>query len=440
MTPITAHMLQIAKLALPVSLSRAGMLALILADTVMVGRVSTGELAHYALASAVFMILMMIGNGMLIGTAVLTSQALGAKEMAQAGVVWRVGLAMAAALGAVFWLLTLAGTAFFLAIGEPADLARGAGEVLLYAGPGVPGALLFVACSLFLESLRRPLPGFIAMVAANLLNLAANGWLLSRGAGAEGAMLATSLSRWLAALALLAYVLKLSDRAALNLSGPMSGWRTVSAKMTRLGLALGIAQGLESIAFACLTFFAGYLGALATAAFTIVMNTIATTFMGAVGITTATVVQVARAVGAGGGAAVVRAGWAGVCVVVLYMGAMALMVQAWAAPIGGLFTLDPALLAVVVPALAFAGIIFIPDGMQAVLMGALRGTGEAWVPTWLHLISFAGVMIPASWYLALRTDLGVLGLVLGTALGVAVAASVLGWRFYAVGRRPIGRV
>ena len=438
MTRITTHMLEIAKLALPVSLSRAGMLALVIGDTVMIGRVGTDQLAHYALASAFFLILMMIGNGMLIGTAVLTSQAVGAKQTGQAGVVWRVGLAMALALGSAFWLLTLAGTPFFLAIGEPTDLARGAGRVLVYAGLGVPGAFVFIASSLFLESLRRPLPGFIAMVAANVVNVAANAWLLSRGGGAEGAMLATSLSRWLAALALLVYVLKLSDRAAFNLTGPMTGWRVVTAKMARLGLALGIAQGLESIAFACLTFFAGYLGAVSIAAFTIVMNIIATAFMGAVGITTATVVQVGRAVGAG--EAVARAGWAGVLTVVFFMGAMALMVQTWAAPIGGLFTLDPALLAVVVPALAVAGIIFIPDGMQGVLMGALRGAGEAWVPTWLHLVAFAGVMIPASAYLALGTDLGVMGLVLGTAAGVTAAASVLGVRFFVIARRHVERV
>lgn len=440
---------QIARLALPVSLSRAGMLALVIADMVMVGRTDTLALAHYSLATALFLVLMLVGTGMLIGTAVLSSQALGAGSAAEAGVVWRVGMAAGAILGLVFLVLSQFGTPFYLLIGEPENLAEGAGGVLAYAGLGLPGALVFVACSLFLESLRRPMAGFLAMVVANLANIAANWWLLSDSAygggggaltPAEGAALATAGARWLAAFLLLAYILMALDHRHFNLTGPMAAWRAVAAKMGRLGLALGIAQGLESLAFACLTIFAGYLGAVPTAAFAIIMNVIATVFMGAIGIATATVVQVGRAVGGADPGEAPRAGWAGVLTVILYMAGAAALVSALAAPLAGLYTLDPVLISMVVPALAVAGIIFIPDGMQAVLMGALRGVGEAWAPTYLHLLSFVGVMIPVSAYLSLGTGLGVMGLILGTLAGVLVASAVLGGRFLVVGRRDIRRL
>ena len=78
LTAFASRVYAIAKLAAPVSAGRLGMLALVVADTAMTGHFSTSELAFYSLAHAVHMVCMLIGVGMLIGTAVLTAQAVGA--------------------------------------------------------------------------------------------------------------------------------------------------------------------------------------------------------------------------------------------------------------------------------------------------------------------------------------------------------------------------
>ena len=78
----------------------------------------------------------------------------------------------------------------------------GSAEVLVAFSWGMPGILLFAVTSFFLESINRPLPGMIVMIAANLVNAGLN-WLFIYGhwglpaMGAEGAATTTSMVRWL---------------------------------------------------------------------------------------------------------------------------------------------------------------------------------------------------------------------------------------------------
>ncbi|MBT6983863.1 MAG: MATE family efflux transporter, partial [Rhodospirillaceae bacterium] len=73
----TARVRAIGKLAVPVTAARTGMLVLIMVDTAMTGYFSSTELAFYSLGHAVHMVCMLIGVGMLVGTAVLCAQAYG---------------------------------------------------------------------------------------------------------------------------------------------------------------------------------------------------------------------------------------------------------------------------------------------------------------------------------------------------------------------------
>lgn len=44
---------------------------------------------------------------------------------------------------------------------------------------------------------------------------------------------------------------------------------------------------------------------------------------------------------------------------------------------------------------------------------ALRAQGAVWVPTAIHVGSYVLVMLPICWWLALHTDLGVWGVIVG---------------------------
>ena len=439
---LAAEIAGLLRLAGPIAVSRFGALLLVLVDIAMLGHFDAIELAYYGLGNAVVMVLFLVGVGMLIGIAVLASQARGAGRERDCGTIWRVGLLHALALGLGAALLSLAAAPLLGLFGQEPGLAAGGGHAAIALGIGMPGALLFLASSLFLEAIGRPRAGVVVMFAGNIVNLGLNallieGWPTLGIDGAVGVGLATSAVRWLMALALAVYVLRLPEAERLNLRGPLDGPWQVSARLRRLGYGFGLAQGLESSAFASLTVFAGHLGAAEVAAYQVAQNVVAFVFMLAVGIATATGVGVGHAVGRRDALGMARAGWTGVVAILACMATFGLLVILLPAPIAWLFSNDEAVLALAVPALAIAGLTMPPDGAQAVLMGALRGAGDVWMPTVLHLFAFVGVMMPAAWLFALPLGGGVDGLLWGAFAGVTAAASLLALRFRRISRRLV---
>ncbi|MDP6872544.1 MAG: MATE family efflux transporter [Alphaproteobacteria bacterium] len=437
-----ARVRAIAKLALPVTVARTGMLVMVIVDVAMTGHFNSTELAYYGLGQAVYMVCMLIGVGMLVGTAVLCAQAVGADSLSECGVIWRVSALHALALGALFAGLAQGGGHFYQLFGYEAGLTQGAGRVLAILNFGLPGQLLFTATILFLESLNRPGPGLVIMIAANILNAALN-WLLIGGDfgwGGEGAAWASTIVRWLIALAAVIYILGMKNAASYNVAGPLHRGRELGRKLRRLGYPLGLAQGLESAAFASLTLFAGLLGAQAVASFQIVMNLVAFCFMAAIGVGTATAVHVGLAIGRGEQRQMMLSGWGGLFTIALFMGAMAIIMAVFPAHLVGLFTSDTDLLVVAVPTLLVAAATLITDGAQGVLMGALRGTGDVWIPSVLHLCSFLLVMVPSAYGFAIWAGLGTPGLMMGTFCGVTLAAILLAGRFHVIAKRPIRRL
>ena len=418
------------------------MLILVVVDTAMIGHVSTSELAFYSLAHASHMVCMLIGVGMLIGTAVLTAQAVGAGVHKDCGVIWRVSVLHAFVLGCIFTGLGQAGFWFYIRLGFETPLAKGAGDVLSVLNFGLPGQLVYTASTLFLEALNRPGPGLAIIVAANFVNAGLN-LILIHGEfdlGAEGAAWATTTARWLIAGAAVIYILNMRDAVKFNIAGHLNNWRNTGKKLRGLGYPLGLAQGLESAAFASLTIFAGHISIQAAGAFQIVMTVVAFCFMAAIGVGTATAVHVGSAIGRKDQRQIIMSGWAGLVTITIFMGMMATLINIFPRALAEIFTDDPILLALVVPTLIVGSIILICDGAQGVLMGALRGTGDVWVPTALHHFAFLLIMVPMAGWLSLKTNLGTPGLMWGTLCGVTLAAILLALRFHCVSKRSIARL
>jgi MATE family multidrug resistance protein len=438
----------IGKLAVPVTAARTGMLVLIMVDTAMTGYVSSRELAFYSLGHAVHMVCMLIGVGMLVGTAILCSQAYGARRQQDCGVIWRVSVMHALVLGVFFALLAQGGAFFYELQGQEADLAAGAGSVLVILNLGLPGQLVFTASILFLESLGRPGPGLVITITANILNVALN-WLLIDGpiaqisqitSGGEGAAWATTIVRWIIGLLAVMYILRMRDGGHYNVRRQMFRAAEIGRKLRSLGYPLGLAQGLESAAFASLTIFAGHLGTEAVGAFQVVMMLVAFCYMGAIGVGTATAVHVGLAIGRQNHRQMVLSGWAGLFTITVLMAIMAIVVAIFPGPLAKIFTQDPVLLAIAIPTLFVAAATLISDGAQGVLMGALRGAGDVWVPSVLHLFAFLFVMVPAARGFAFWAGYGTPGLMMGTFCGVTLASILLAGRFYYISKHPVARL
>ena len=440
-----AHLRDTMRLAAPVMLARLGVLTIVTMDTAMSGHASGDDLAWYAVAIAPQIPLLLIGIGLLMGTIVMTAQAIGSGTPERCGAIWRTALAHAAVAGVVMAVACAFGESFLLATGQPDDIAAGGGRVLAALGYGLPAILLYVATSFFLEGIGRPVPGMVIIIGANVLNVGLN-WLLIFGhggfpaLGAEGAAIATSIVRWCMFAAAALFVLRYVNRRRFGITAAADPAQRLGPRMRRVGLPMGIAHGLEASAFSVMTLFAGLLGAAQVGGFSIPMNLLALAFMGGIGLSTAASIRVGNAVGRGDPAGVRWAGWVAVGVAVIYLAVFAMVFVLMPTWLATLYTTDAAVLAIAVPTILVGAIAAIPDGVQGVLMGALRGASDVWPATVLYVLAFWVVMVPLGYWLAVTREMGAPGLMFAVVAGATVAAVLLGWRFLLVSARAVRRV
>jgi MATE family multidrug resistance protein len=423
-------------------LARAGLVVMITVDTVMVGRAGGEELAHYAIAFAPQMLLLGVGLGLLVGATVLTAQADGAGRQALCGGIWRLAMLVASLLGLLDLLLLAHGEWLLRLLGQAPAIAVAGGKVLLMWGIGMPGILLYAATSGFLEGISRPGPGMIVTVFANIANAGLN-WLMIDGhwglpaMGAEGAVLATSIIRWLMFLTLAAYALAMRDHARFGLWPPLKGIFDQIGPMLRLGAPLALSVAFEAAAFAAAATFAGWLGETSLAAYQIALNFNALIYMLALGLSTATAVRVANAYGRRDPIGLARAGWVGAGLVFPAMfGATVLLTLAphW---VVGLYSEDPDVTALALQLMAITAWLILADGAQGVLTGAVRGAADATMPTVIAGLSFWLLGVPLCYALAFEAGWGTVGLIWGLFVSLVVAMLLLALRFHIVSRRAI---
>lgn len=432
---IVSDLIELLRLAGPVVLSRLGIMVMGLTDAIVVGHFSAKQLGFHAMAWAPTSVFVTVTVGLLVGVQVMGSRAMGAGRPHEAGAVLRRGLSYALWLG-------LAGSALLVVLGPPLlhrvgldkALADGATLPLIVFSLSLPVYALSVTQSFWLEGLGRPGMVTIAMWIANLINLAVN-LLLVPGTfglpalGAVGAAWATFVARTAFALMLAVLILRLKDVRAMGVFDKPARDRAAEVEQRRVGYGAGSSNFFEVSAFAGMSLVAGWLGGYSVAAWAVVLNVVAVIFMVPLGLSTATAVLVGRAYGARDTKGMSRGGWIAFGVTA----AFALLVSVLLFPLRHLvadaYTSDPAALALIGPALALSCLFLVPDAVQVVCAQALRARGEVWIPTGTHMISYALIMGPLAWWLALPMKLGVNGIVWSVIITSFIAAGLLLGRY-----------
>lgn len=439
------HASELVRLAAPIVASRSGFLMLIMADTIMTGHFSSTELAYLSIGLGIFMPLMIVSLGMIMGTLVLTANAHGAGKLADCGPIWRRSLQYALVLGIVGFAIGANGETLLLWTGQTPEIAAGGGRVVTLVSLGLPAHLMFLASAFFLEGLGRPTPAMLVMIVANVINVALNALMVFGGLGwmepmgASGAVLATTATRWFMALAMMAIVWNLRDRDILAIRAPLTGGFGSWRKLRRIGYAVGISVGVESLAFSALNAFAGWLGEIPLAAYGMTFNLMALIFMLAIGIGSATAVRVGMAYGRGDIPDAALAGWTGLAATVLAMIVAGVACAIWSEDLAAIYTEDPALLALAAVTIAFMRWTSVPDGGQATMANALRGRGDVWWPCIIQTASFFAVMLPIAYVSAFTFDNGILGLLHGMVVGCVVSLLWQALRFHMLAARDAHR-
>jgi len=449
-SPARAELSALLRLAAPLTAAQAGQALMGLVDTAVVGRTGAVPLAAVGLGNMLYFSFAVLGMGVMMGLDPLIAQAFGANEPGRARRLAYQGgfLALHAAallavpLAILPWLLEPAGV--------PAGVARDAGRFILWRLPGLPFLLVYVGGRAYLQSAGRLRPMVVAVVVANLANLALDLLLVFGGAGlppwagplrlvpalgVTGAALSTTTCTVLQAAILVWGCARVPGR-------PLdAAARRPDAAALRQAARVGIPSGLHMVVevafFALGSFLAARLGAVPAAAHQLALAVASFTFTVAVGVGQAGSVRVGRFVGAGDRLGARRAGLTafGAAAGIMALCGAAFMLAP--AAIARLLTDDPAVVGAAVGLFRIAALFQIADGVQGVGAGVLRGAGETRFTFLANLAGHWLLGLPVMLWLVLVAGLGVVGLWWGFVVGLfAVAAALLG-RFLRISSREI---
>ena len=168
------------------------------------------------------------------------------------------------------------------------------------------GLLLLVLVGVLLLSagiceegrIHRRLGTKVAAPSLVLLLLLVPGWFGLPAHGAQGAAWATFGARAFLLAGLAAYIVMMKEARDLGVFRKPDRDRAAERAQREVGYGAGVSNFFEVASFASLNIIAGWIGGLAVAAWTAVLNVASVVFMVPLGLATATAVLVGRGYGA----------------------------------------------------------------------------------------------------------------------------------------------
>jgi len=434
-------------LAAPLALAQLAQMAVLTTDVVMLGRLSREALASAAIGNTVYYLAWLIGSGPAQAVSPVIAQIIGARPRHRNGVRTsvRMGLWVTTLVSAPLMILMLNAGPILRALGQEPALADGAGVFVAMLCFGLPFTLGFQVLRNFATALNRAAAPMWVMGLSIIWN-GVVGYALIFGhfgapkLGLMGSGLATSSSAVFAFVALLVVVLVDPKLRAYRVFRRAS--RPVRAKLSellRLGMPIGLTMIFEAMLFNAMTLVMGTFGAVPVAAHQIALNFASVTFMVPLGIAMAATVRVGIATGRGDPDAARRAGFTAMGLSILFMSASALGMILFGRQIAGLYVGgragDEAVITLATQYLLVAAAFQVFDALQVVGALSLRGLKDARMPMVIAGVSYWLAGAPVCILLGVVMGLQGLGVWIGLAFGLAVAASAMIWRFHWITRR-----
>ena len=442
--PRAADLRALLALALPVIVVQVGLMAMGVADTIMVGHVSSVALAAVALGNVYFFGAAIFGMGTLMALDPVVAQAVGANDTDAAARGIQRGFVLAALLCLPTTLLLWPAPAILAWLGQPPEVVPLAGAYARLSIPGTLGLFAFSVLRQSLQAMHRVRPIVITILLANLLNVMLN-WLLIYGhggfppMGAIGSAWATTISRLAMALMLLGFAWPVLRPFIVGLRAEAFAPAPL-ARLLLLGAPIGAQHQLEYGVFAVVGLLMGRIGTAQVAAHQVALNLASLTFMVPLGLSAAAAVVVGHAVGRGDRAAAREASRAALCVAIGFMGITASAFLLLPGPLTRLYTDAPEVIRIAVVLIPLAGVFQVFDGIQVTCIGLLRGLGDTRTPMLTGVLGFWLLGLPVSLLLCFRLGLGPAGLWWGLVLGLVVVAIFLLLRLQGRLGQPFRRV
>ena len=434
------------KLAWPLVLTQLAQMAIMTTDVVMLGRLGKVALASAALGNTVFFFTWLIGCGPVAAVSPMIAHILGENPKNRAGVrsatrmgFWSVLLLSVPLVG--FLLMT---RHILLSLDQTDELATNAGVFVSALCWGLPFSLGYQVLRNFSTALSKPNASLWVMAFAIFFNAFGDYALIfghfgfpKLGLLGSGISSACSYAFSFFAMVVVVRLMPSLNQYRIFRRFHRPHWANLR-EVFRLGLPIGMTMIFEAMLFNSATLIMGTFGTAAVAAHQIALNVPSITFMVPLGIGMAATVRVGLAAGARDGEAVRRAGWLAIGMAAVFMTCTGILLWIFPDRIAGLYFADEAanadVIALAVVFLHVAAVFQIVDGVQVAGALSLRGLKDARAPMWIAGASYWLAGFPMCLLFAFTFHLKGLGIWIGLAFGLLVAAATMCWRFWCLSR------
>lgn len=432
----------------PLVLTQVGQIAIMTTDVIMIGWLGEKFLAASSLGGSIFFMSFVAIMGIVMATAPLASQAFGARNPRQVRRVIRQGLWITLLLSVPGVVVMHYAEEILLLLGQTAALAARTPHYMDALAWSLPSAVGFVVLRNFAASINRPTPALLVMLSGVPLNGLLNYAFIFGELGAprlelQGAGIASAASNGAMFGAMLLIALWRRPFRKYHLFGRF--WRpdwTIFRRIFVVGAPISVMFLMEFGVFAAAVVLMGWINETAVAAHQVALQIAAVTFMVPFGISQAATVRVGQAVGRRDGEGARRAGWVAVLVGAVFMASTSILFLAIPDTLVGAF-LDPQkpnspmVLELAAHLLLIAAAFQLVDGAQAIGAGALRGLNDTAIPMVFTVFAYWVVGFGLAYGLGIHGGWGPIGIWIGLAAGLAVAALCHLTRFYVLMRKGV---
>jgi len=443
LNPWRVELRETLRLAAPLAMTNLLQMLVHAVDVIFVARLGPQALAASSLAIAVFGLTMWSLSGLVGACAPLIAAELGRRDHAVREVrrSVRMALWLAALFGSLGMIICANAEALMLASGQDPAVAALSGRfmgLLLWAMiPMIAAGVLRI----FVATLGRPIFA-TAITGLSILVNALGNWVFVFGnlgapaLGLEGSAISSILT---SVLMLGAYALAIrADRRLRRYHVFGRWWRAEWSRLLeilRLGTPIALTILAEAGLFSAAALLMGRIGEVQLAAHTLALNVASLAFQVPFGIGQAATIRVGYFYGAQDRVAAGRAGWTALGLSVCFMVVTATAMLLVPTVILRIY-IDPdapanaALVGFAVQYMLVAAAFQLFDGPQTVAAGALRGLQDTRMPLLIALFGYWGIGFSTSIGLGLNTPLAGVGVWIGLAVGLLIAALLLTRRWH----------
>lgn len=427
------------RLAAPVVLAQAGQLTTQFADSAMVGNYGGEDavpLAAVSLGSSLFLLIYLAAMGFAMSITPLVGEHYARNDRRMVGHLFQNGIAYSLIIGVISTIIALALRPFIGVLGV--WMSSAGDDVMAVSEMALPyydmlvwsimPLMIFLAVKQFLEGIGNTKVAMWITLAGNVLNIFLNwvfifGNLGSEAMGAEGAGLATLLSRVMQMAVIIAYFFhsrRLRIYRSFFSSEALS--RKLMRKCVAIGFPISFQMVLESAAFILTSILALSFGAAASGAMQVSFSIANIAWMITVAIGSASTIVVSHIYGSKDRKHLRPMVNATYHLGLLWATLMALLFVVARGPLVSLFTDNAEVIALSANLLLLIAIYQFSDAVQGLSISMLRGLQDVKIIMPIVICSYLVLNIPIGALLAYRFNMGCYGLAIGLIIGLSSAA------------------